>query len=79
MAVRQQLAIIMTWWLLRRRWRLVAWTAATGAAIVAVTLPLVGLDAYADFLPLPALPFTALLALIAPFMASRRSAAGETP
>ena len=52
MAVRPQLAVVMAWWLLRRRWRLVAWATASGAAVIVATLPLVGIGAYADFLRL---------------------------
>lgn len=52
MAVRPQLAVIVAWWLLRRRWRLVAWATAGGAAVLVATLPLVGIGAYTDFLRL---------------------------
>jgi len=52
MTVRPQLAVIVAWWLLRRRWRLVAWATTTGAAVLVATLPVVGIGAYADFLRL---------------------------
>jgi len=52
MTVRPQLAVIVAWWLLRRRWRLVALATTTGAAVLVATLPLVGIGAYTDFLRL---------------------------
>jgi hypothetical protein len=47
--VRPTLGIIVVWQLLRRQWRAVAWTAGAGIVIVALTLPIVGIDDYVDY------------------------------
>jgi glycosyl transferase family 87 len=50
MAIRPQLAVLLIWWLLRRKLRLAAYTFATGAVIVLATLPFVGVQSYLDFI-----------------------------
>jgi hypothetical protein len=50
MALRPQLGVVLVWWLVRRRFRLVAWAVLAGAALVIATLPFVGVQGYADFL-----------------------------
>jgi hypothetical protein len=48
--VRPTLGVVVVWQLLRRQWRAVAWTVGAGIVIAAVTLPIVGLDDYVDYL-----------------------------
>ena len=48
--VRPTLGIVVVWQLLRRQWRAVAWTLGAGLVIMAMTLPIVGLDGYVDYL-----------------------------
>ncbi len=52
MTVRPTFAIYLVWWVLRRRWREIVVCIATGLAIIVVTLPVVGIGAYRDFLTL---------------------------
>jgi hypothetical protein len=52
MTVRPTFAIYFVWWALRRRWREIVVCIATGLAIVLVTLPVVGIHVYTDFLTL---------------------------
>ncbi|HKZ91771.1 MAG TPA: glycosyltransferase 87 family protein [Candidatus Limnocylindrales bacterium] len=49
-SVRPTLGILLAWQLLRRRWRAVAWTLGAGLALIALTLPFVGIRGYADYL-----------------------------
>jgi hypothetical protein len=49
-AIRPQLGVVLIWWLVRRRVRLVGWTLLAGAALVIATLPFVGPHSYVDFL-----------------------------
>jgi hypothetical protein len=51
-SLRPQLAVVVGWWALRRRWRLVAVTALSLVVLAALTLPFVGLQAYLDFISL---------------------------
>lgn len=50
MAVRPQMGMVLAWWLVRREWRAAAWTIATGAVLILLTLPFVGITGYVDFL-----------------------------
>jgi hypothetical protein len=50
MAVRPALGLLLVWQLLRRQWRAVAWTIGAGLALVAVSLPFVGVEGYGDYL-----------------------------
>jgi hypothetical protein len=50
MAVRPMLGVLIVWQLLRRQWRAVAWTLGAGALLIALTLPVVGIDGYLDYL-----------------------------
>lgn len=50
MAVRPMLGVLLVWQLLRRQWHAVAWTLVAGMALVALTLPFVGLDGYREYL-----------------------------
>jgi hypothetical protein len=52
MTVRPTFAIYLVWWVLRRRWRPIVVCVATGLAIIVLTLPLVGISGYRDFLVL---------------------------
>jgi hypothetical protein len=49
MALRPSLGLLLIWQLLRRRWRAAAWTIGAGVALVALTLPAVGVDGYVDY------------------------------
>jgi hypothetical protein len=49
MAVRPMLGVLLIWQALRRRWRAVAWTIASGLVLIALTLPFVGIDGYLDY------------------------------
>ena len=49
-SVRPSLGVIVIWQLLRRRFRAVAWTIAGGAGLVLLSLPVVGVAAYEDYL-----------------------------
>jgi hypothetical protein len=51
-SVRPSLGVIVIWQLLRRRWRAVVWTVAAAVVLVLVSLPVVGVSAYADYLAL---------------------------
>jgi hypothetical protein len=49
MSVRPMLGVLLIWQLLRRRWRAVAWTIGAGVLMVALTLPVVGVSGYLDY------------------------------
>jgi hypothetical protein len=49
MSVRPMLGVLLVWQLLRRRWRAVAWTIASGLAIIVLSLPFVGIGGYVDY------------------------------
>ena len=49
MSVRPTLGLFLIWWLLRRRLAPVAWALAAGAVLILVTLPIVGIGGYADY------------------------------
>lgn len=49
-SVRPMLGVLIVWQLLRRQWRAVAWTVGAGLALVALTLPFVGVGGYLDYL-----------------------------
>jgi hypothetical protein len=51
-SVRPQLAVVLVWWALRRRWRHVAVVVLAVLGLGAVTLPFVGIQAYIDFISL---------------------------
>lgn len=48
-AVRPTLGVLLLGQLLRGRWRAAAWTVGTGAAMLLVSLPFVGLEGYLDY------------------------------
>ncbi len=50
MTVRPMLGVLLIWQLLRRQWRAVAWTIASGLVIIALSLPFVGIEGYRDYL-----------------------------
>ncbi|MBA2570339.1 MAG: DUF2029 domain-containing protein [Chloroflexi bacterium] len=50
LSVRPTMGLVCVSWLLRRRLRPVIWTAIAGVALVAITLPFVGLQGYRDYL-----------------------------
>lgn len=49
-SVRPTLGVLLIWWAVRRRWKAVLWTLLAGLALVLVTLPFVGVNAYLDYL-----------------------------
>ncbi len=49
MSVRPMLGVLIVWQLLRRQWSAVAWTLGAGLVLIVLTLPLVGLDGYRDY------------------------------
>ena len=49
MSVRPTLGVLIIWQLLRRQWRAVAWTLGAGLVLIVLTLPLVGVDGYVDY------------------------------
>jgi glycosyl transferase family 87 len=49
-AIRPQMVILLAWWAIRRRWSLVAWCLGAGLVLVILTLPIVGIAAYVDFI-----------------------------
>lgn len=49
-ALRPTMAVIGAWWLLRREWRLVVWAIAAGVALVVLSLPMIGVAGWADYL-----------------------------
>jgi hypothetical protein len=50
MCVRPTLGLVLVWYGLRRRWASVVWTIVAGVVIVLLTLPIVGVRGYTDFL-----------------------------
>jgi hypothetical protein len=52
LTVRYSYSLVVVAWLLRRTFRPVIWTVVAGLAIVAVTLPIVGVAGWADYLTL---------------------------
>jgi hypothetical protein len=50
LALRPPFAIIGAWFALRGRWRPLAWTAVAGLALIAISLPVVGVGGYLDYL-----------------------------
>ncbi|MEA2623026.1 MAG: alpha,2-mannosyltransferase [Chloroflexota bacterium] len=52
MTVRPTFGLFLVWWLLRRRWRALAWALAAGALAIALTLPFVRVDVYLDYVRL---------------------------
>ena len=51
-SLRPTMAIFALWWLVRRQWRAVVWTALAGLALVVITLPFVGIAGWTDYLTL---------------------------
>jgi hypothetical protein len=49
-SIRPSLGAILVWQLLRRRWKVAAWTIAAGIGLVLVSLPFVGFAGYQDYL-----------------------------
>ena len=49
-ALRAPMAALLVWPTLRRRWKPVVWTLVSGGILVLVTLPVVGISGYADYL-----------------------------
>ncbi len=50
MFIRPTLGLIVLWYMLRRRWWPVIWTIISGVLIVLLTLPIVGVAGYRDFI-----------------------------
>src|SRR4051812_6986607 len=51
-SLRPTMAIFGLWWVLRRQWRAVAWTAIAGLVLIVITLPFVGIAGWNDYLVL---------------------------
>jgi alpha-1,2-mannosyltransferase len=51
-SLRPTMALFALWWLVRRQWRAVLWTALAGLALVLITLPFVGIAGWNDYLVL---------------------------
>lgn len=51
-SLRPTMAIFALWWLVRRQWRAVVWTALAGLALVVITLPFVGIAGWTDYVTL---------------------------
>ena len=49
-AVRFPFGIFALSWIVRRRWRTLGWTIVAGLILIAVSLPLVGISSYAEYL-----------------------------
>jgi hypothetical protein len=50
MAIRPTQGVVLIAWLLRRAWRPAIWTCLAGLGLVVVTLPVVGIDGWFDYL-----------------------------
>ena len=50
MALRPTLIVVPIWWLIRRRWQVVASTVGSGVLLIVLTLPFVGIGGYTDYL-----------------------------
>lgn len=50
MSLRPTTGLVLIWSLVRRRWAFAAWTVLAGLALIAITLPFVGIEAYLDYL-----------------------------
>jgi hypothetical protein len=50
LAVRPTMALFLPWWLVRERWRPVAWTIAAAVVLVIVTLPFVAPGRWLDYI-----------------------------
>jgi hypothetical protein len=50
LTVRYSFAIVLVSWLLRREWRPLVWAIVAGLAIAAITLPVVGIGGWTDYL-----------------------------
>jgi hypothetical protein len=48
-SVRPMLGVLLLWQLLRRQWRAVGWTIGAGLVLIALTLPIVGVTGYRDY------------------------------
>jgi alpha-1,2-mannosyltransferase len=49
MSIRPTLGLLLIWWALRRRWAAIAWTAVAGIVLILLTLPVVGVRGYEDY------------------------------
>jgi alpha-1,2-mannosyltransferase len=49
-AVKPTTAVFLAWWALRRHWRALGWCLGAGIALLVATIPLVGIEAYGDYL-----------------------------
>ncbi len=49
MCLRPTLGLVLGWYALRRRWWPVLWTLAAGIMVLLLTLPIVGIDGYRDY------------------------------
>jgi Glycosyltransferase family 87 len=49
LTVRPTMALVAAWWVLRLRWRPVAWTVALGVVVVGLTLPFLALQRWFDW------------------------------
>jgi alpha-1,2-mannosyltransferase len=50
LSIRTTFGLFLVWWLLRRRWQALLWALLAYAVATLVSLPLVGVDSYADYL-----------------------------
>ena len=51
-SVRATTGVYLLWFAIRRRWRPLAWMLATGAVLIVLTLPFVGIEGYRDYFTL---------------------------